>query len=420
MKKNGMLLISGAVAVGLASASMTTSAAPSFTEKDISEVGWSVNYVGCTYDSAENVSTYHYQLDASVDEKDLSHWVLGVESDITPVSIVGSAQTDLGLDPTTGVYGVKWDDGQDAGTTSAYSVSYNGTCSEVATVYSVKGGTYYAVAATTGPGEGSTNDSTYSISGTAFVDINGDGILNDGEPVVSDASVYLYDTNGALVAYLKTDTSGNYEFAGLANGAYTVEIPAASDQSDFNESLSEYFMANSGARYVAVNQADVSDQDFSYTLLLENVMADLDLSDPDADGYSFQGTGKTIGFWKHQHSVAIKGKGRAHIDANTLQGYLISIEGLWLADPFQFGVDFFVGSMDILSSKSSDARDLLNKQLLGTELNHMDGRGISDNMSLQAMVIACAEYYSSNASSFTRDQVLSVKDLLDAINNSGE
>ena len=76
------------------------------------------------------------------------------------------------FDPTTGVYGWKCDDGQNAGTTQTYTVTVSGHVGETNTDYSVKGGTYYAVGATTGPGAPIVDTTTFSISGLAYLDMN--------------------------------------------------------------------------------------------------------------------------------------------------------------------------------------------------------------------------------------------------------
>lgn len=136
------------------------------------------------------------------------------------------------------------------------------------------------------------------------------------------------------------------------------------------------------------------------------------------------GCGKTIGFWKHQLKVHIDGKGRAHVDAETLQKYLNLIEGFHLNDPFQFdgseypaGTGEFESAYAILSSTSSDAVDLLKKQLLGTELNAAHGIGLKNKV-WQLTLIRYGEYLAANSGDFTRDELLEAKDIFDAINNS--
>ncbi|UAA37999.1 hypothetical protein KIH87_15075 [Paraneptunicella aestuarii] len=398
----------------------------SFDQYDITQVGWSVVYTGCTFDAASQTATYSYDLTVDSAEKDLSHWVLAFDTDMVIVDSTGNAVTEFGLDPTTGVYGFKWDSGQDSGTTQTYTLTVNGECNAVATEYSVKGGTYFAIGETMGPsagdGGGDPEITTYSISGSLYIDANNNQSLDSDEPALNNTTVQLLDDSGSIIAEAFSDGNGNYTFEGLLPGNYTVVVPEATADidSDFNESLTEYYNTWSNLTPVTVVSQDVADVDFGYSADMGAVLDDLDPTDPDADGYSFIGSGKTIGFWKHQHAVALKGKGRAHIDSETLTDYLTTIESLWLSNPYQFGAAKISASNDILSARTSDETELLNKQMLATELNHVDGRGLTDNLELQATLLAYGEYVSAYNAQFTREEVLAVKDLMDTINNSGE
>lgn len=73
-----------------------------------------------------------------------------------------------------------------------------------------------------------------TIGSTVFSDIDGDGILDPGEPGISGVTVKLYnDANGngqinlpadAVIATLTTDANGIYLFTGLSDGNYIVSI----------------------------------------------------------------------------------------------------------------------------------------------------------------------------------------------------
>ncbi|HQU42722.1 MAG TPA: SdrD B-like domain-containing protein, partial [Pirellulales bacterium] len=64
------------------------------------------------------------------------------------------------------------------------------------------------------------------ITGTAFIDDNGNGTLDSGEPGISGRTVFLnIDGSGAPDATntsTTTDASGNYTFDNVAPGPYTV------------------------------------------------------------------------------------------------------------------------------------------------------------------------------------------------------
>jgi len=72
-----------------------------------------------------------------------------------------------------------------------------------------------------------------TIGSTVFSDIDGDGILDSGEPGISGVTVKLYSDAGtigiidggdAVIATLTTDANGIYLFTGLSDGNYIVSI----------------------------------------------------------------------------------------------------------------------------------------------------------------------------------------------------
>ena len=77
-------------------------------------------------------------------------------------------------------------------------------------------------------------DAPASVSGTVFNDANSDGILDNGETGLAGVKVYLdINNNGVFDAadyYVITDTHGNYTFANLAAGTYSIRevLPAGS------------------------------------------------------------------------------------------------------------------------------------------------------------------------------------------------
>ena len=65
------------------------------------------------------------------------------------------------------------------------------------------------------------NFACFTVSGTKINDLNGNGILNDGEPGIAGWTVYLY-RNGELVDTAVTDANGDYSFSVCAGGDYEV------------------------------------------------------------------------------------------------------------------------------------------------------------------------------------------------------
>lgn len=393
-----------------------TAQAGSFTRKDVSQVGWSVAFEGASYDPASDQTTFYYQLTAQSWEKDLSHWVLAFGGSF--VAATPSSPVALGLDPTTGLVGLKWDGGQKSGTTETYSLTVKGLAFIGFIDYAVKGGTYYAVGQTFGPA-GPFVSQLYSISGNVYLDANDDQTLDAGEPSLPEVEVQLFDNQGSLVAETTTDASGGYSFDSLGAGTYVVSIPSDATNA-FNPSLTRYFSSPQEALPVTLANTDSTGNNFAFVLDPVRVIADFDSNDSDGNGVVLTGTGRTIGFWKHQLTVALTHRGHAQIDAATLLDDLYSVQGLYLADPFQFppGSEYSQ-ALDILAARTSDAVGLLKKQLLATELNHVAGLGL-DNKTLQGVLINWSEYLAANDQSFSRENLLSAQVICDLINNTGE
>ena len=64
---------------------------------------------------------------------------------------------------------------------------------------------------------------TYKITGTAWLDENGDGMRNDTEQKMSNITARLVNSDtGVIVKSVTTDSKGEYTFAGVANGNYLI------------------------------------------------------------------------------------------------------------------------------------------------------------------------------------------------------
>ncbi|MCR0980779.1 SdrD B-like domain-containing protein [Roseomonas populi] len=63
-----------------------------------------------------------------------------------------------------------------------------------------------------------------TVSGSVFVDANGDGIRNASETSVAGVAVQLLNSAGTIVATTTTSSSGAYSFTGVAPGTYQVQF----------------------------------------------------------------------------------------------------------------------------------------------------------------------------------------------------
>ncbi|MBP1612158.1 MAG: hypothetical protein H6Q01_821 [Acidobacteria bacterium] len=415
------VLLIALLALGMTGAALAATGAISPTRVAIEETPWRVEYIDRTYDEASNTTTFTYNVTAAAGASDLASWVLEVDSDAVPLSSGGT--TSYGLDDTTGLFGIEWSDGQAAASVVMYSITIDGNVAEGPVDYAVVSGSVFAVGATIGPGTtAEPPPGTFAISGTVFADSDRDGTRDAGESPLANVSVELSGSDGLAVTAVMSDALGQFSFPGLEAGGYGVSVPVSSIAADFNETLAQYYTPTVAPAPVTLGGGDSAGNDFGFALDASSILDDLIADDPDGDGTSIDGTGKTIGFWKHQNSVALAGRGRAQVDAATLQGYLDAVEELALPEPFQFDdASEFRSALAILDSTSSDELDLLRKQLLGTELNYVAGLGLTGDLQpLQAQVIAEAEYALNHPELYTREELLALKDVCDAINNSGE
>jgi protocatechuate 3,4-dioxygenase beta subunit len=63
-----------------------------------------------------------------------------------------------------------------------------------------------------------------SVGDFVWLDTNGDGVQDSGEPGLAGVTVSLYDADETLLATTVTDANGNYLFTGLPPGVYTVGV----------------------------------------------------------------------------------------------------------------------------------------------------------------------------------------------------
>ena len=63
-----------------------------------------------------------------------------------------------------------------------------------------------------------------SLGDRVWLDFNGDGIQDAGEPGIPGVKLNLYDASNTLVGSTYTDANGNYLFEGLVSGDYRTEV----------------------------------------------------------------------------------------------------------------------------------------------------------------------------------------------------
>ena len=104
-----------------------------------------------------------------------------------------------------------------------------------------------------------------AIGDRIYLDANGDGGEDAGEPGIPGVTVALLDANGKVIATTITDAAGSYRFAGLPDGNYTVVV------TDTENVLAELALSGepsggngAGSAVLTLSGADRLDQDFGY------------------------------------------------------------------------------------------------------------------------------------------------------------
>jgi hypothetical protein len=114
--------------------------------------GYYVDFVSRTY--AGGQTTFTYEVTGTGTPPDLSHFTLELPSCVEVVSYSPSNSVEFGVDPTTGVDGIKWDFGLGMNESRTYSVTFAGNVPLGSVLAAVKGGPGYEAKQVAGPGCG--------------------------------------------------------------------------------------------------------------------------------------------------------------------------------------------------------------------------------------------------------------------------
>ncbi len=119
-----------------------------------------------------------------------------------------------------------------------------------------------------------------TIGDTVFLDPNGNGVQNSGEPGLADVTLNLINqTTGAIIASTVTDSDGHYSFVGVPAGTYTVQV------TDINGKLAGLVNStvNPITSIVLASGATYNDADFGYVPTAGSI-GDLVWNDINGDG----------------------------------------------------------------------------------------------------------------------------------------
>lgn len=226
-----------------------------------------------------------------------------------------------------------------------------------------------------------------SIAGTAFYDANRNGLRDSGETAFP-TSVAI---NVAGVSPVTTTReNGTFLFDFLAVKGYTVSAAP----------VAGFVMTTPASKTVNASATNV---DFGYFIDYSA------LSGQVANGF-------TIGYWKTNIDKAIANKTNGiQVPAATLEAYRAAISTFALSP---LNVATLQEASAILSKSGSLPKDLLAKQLMGSEFNYQNGAFIGGNELATYFFLYQGEYMHLNAARFSTAELLAQKDRYDAYNNS--
>jgi len=272
------------------------------------------------------------------------------------------------MDTDGGLPGIRWNSpGISPGGTTTFSVTYVGDIPLGSVTASLKVGSSTESVEVLGACKGIPN--LVNISGSVFVDAATVGTFDANETGFGNVTVHLLDVNGIVAKSTTTAADGSYLFQ-VAPGVYSIDVPASTSTGDFNENLYAYFNSTS---IIPLNlglvSANSSGNDFGFEPDDATITSDL------KSGIIATQT-ETAAWWSRAFASAIKGTGKPTYNEIELEEFLGEVEELLLAEIFQFDeANLLVDALTILSRPIRSDDELLQRELLAAELNHVAGLG---------------------------------------------
>ncbi len=135
----------------------------------------------------------------------------------------------------------------------------------------------------------------HTIGDTVFMDADGDGVVDAGEPGIAGVTVTLLDGSGNPIASTVTDANGQYAFPGLPDGSYTVWVNDARNVLGGLSAVSDPDGGLDSRSAVTLAGADDLAQDFGYApphhAASDGIIGDTVFLDVDGNGAVSAGEG---------------------------------------------------------------------------------------------------------------------------------
>ncbi len=277
---------------------------------------------------------------------------------------------------------------------------------------------------------------TFAITGVVFEDASVDGTFDGIEWGIGGVVVELVDGGGSIFT-ATTDSFGQYRINAPAGG-YILNINLTDYPDDFNADLATSFDATTVLSLPVTIGPDSPGHNFGFTPRAEQLAAELENGDLTTNGQTAkywttllrralieeqserQATGhdgdtSSGGGWGHDED---------YFSAEDIHGFISTIEGLYLFQPYQFTDGMELQEVyAILKNRPKTDEEKLYRELLVTELNFTAGFGIVDQADVVGVLISWGESLLAGGNkSMDKDRrgdIVFALNLFEAINTGG-
>lgn len=302
-------------------------------------------------ENSNNTTTFFYNVKGTGVPPSLDSFFLQIpDCTINPVS-----RTPTNSSTIDGGY-IKWNSSVPQNSEANYSVTYAGLVGLGFIEAIIVTGSRTNKGEVLGPCKG-----IYKITGSIYIDSNGDDVKQTSEAGLGGFDVELRDKiRSQVVATTKTDGFGLFTFYVLP-GEYSINV--------VENLVSANYLPNGNrtSENLGFVEEDKTGLDFGYSIDGPGMIQKIESGIYNLDT-------KDAKFWAQELRAQGKG-GRAFYNRNQLLGFLNEIEKLYLVEPFQFGNDKFATALNIITRPIKGEIDLFLQQLLAAELNIVSGRG---------------------------------------------